>query len=418
MILTYEHQLKTDEEMIYLLRNSFDEFSHIMENNPSLIKPSLVLEILKEGHHFKDITGTFQKDLIIAKSSIILNAENIKYLSDEFKNNHDIITLTLESDGTLIRFLPRNIRENENYAKIAIKNDYNSFNYIGSYLKKQKNIISLYNSELGNGNNNINCYFISYNNNNLIQTAIMDRKFEIVEIDLRKISNSQYVSEILALNGLFLEKVPKFRDNNKLVDIAVSNNGIAIQFASDNLKKNIETAKKALKNTGFAYMHLHNILKNTKDIALLAVTKTGIMIDRIINKFHKDFDINLAAAKSDPHSYEFMYESIKEDRNIMEIVFNRAPEMFKYAPYKIQNSQIWVEKIIKQNSKMLFYASYEMQDNIEIQKLYSCQKIQEFFNKESAKTPFKRRFVEKIIAEEKKCNSVLCNQHVTFSFLN
>jgi hypothetical protein len=410
--------LKTTEEMIYLLRNSFDEFSNIMKNNQSLITSNLVLEILKEGYNFKDIIDKFQNNIIIAKTAIIFNAENIKYLSNEFKNNHDIITLTLESDGTLIRFLPKNIREDENYAKIAIKNDYNAFNYIGSDLRKQKNIISLYNSEFNNNNHIINCYFVSYTSKNLIQTAIIDKKFEIVEIDLRKLSNSQYVSEILALNGLFLEKVPRFRDNQKLVDIAVSNNGTSIQFASDSLKKNIETAKKALKNTGFAYMHLHNALKNTKEIALLAVTKTGIMIDYITNKFRKDFDINLAAAKSDPHSYEFMDESIKEDKTIMEIVFSKAPEMFKYAPYKIQNSQIWVEKIIKQNSKMLFYASYEMQDNIDIQKSYYCQKIQEFFNKESAKTPFKSRFVEKIIAEEKKCNSVMCNQHVTFSFLN
>ena len=73
-------------------------------------------------------------------------------------------------------------------------------------------------------------------------------------------------------NGLTLQYTNKELKNNKeFVLLAIKQNGLALQYASDDLKNNKEFVLIAIKQNGLALQYASDDLKNDKELVLIAI---------------------------------------------------------------------------------------------------------------------------------------------------
>lgn len=86
-------------------------------------------------------------------------------------------------------------------------------------------------------------------------------------------SKTQFIENLL--NGdIHLKNIPiNFRDDFDIVLVAVSKNGISLEFSSENLKNNYEIVLAAITQNGTSLQYASNELKNNKKIVVFAMNQ-------------------------------------------------------------------------------------------------------------------------------------------------
>lgn len=101
------------------------------------------------------------------------------------------------------------------------------------------------------------------------------------------------VIDIVANNGWLLDNFSEFWDDEDIVNTAVQNEGLVLQYASDRLK-------------------------NNKSIVLNAVRKTGIALQFASANLKADKEVVLVAVKNDPYALSEASEDLKYDDDILD----------------------------------------------------------------------------------------------------
>ena len=97
----------------------------------------------------------------------------LKYASDNLKNNYDIVLAAVQINGWNLKYASDNLKNNYNIALNAILNDYDykTILYLPSkFIRNRKIIVNMNNSK----------HYEKYYNQNII-IKIMDYKFKIKE---------------------------------------------------------------------------------------------------------------------------------------------------------------------------------------------------------------------------------------------
>lgn len=92
---------------------------------------------------------------------------SLYYLPNKYQENKNFMTNLINLDGTNIKFASKELKDNKDFCKIAIKNNYNSFYYIFLYILLLKNIIieCIKLNLQENKYNNISSYILSFYKN-------------------------------------------------------------------------------------------------------------------------------------------------------------------------------------------------------------------------------------------------------------
>ncbi len=98
---------------------------------------------------------------------------------------------------------------------------------------------------------------------------------------------------------------------NQIVNIALSNNGVALKFMRDVYKKNPETVLKAIKNSnGHALFYADYDLKTNREFMLEAVKICGAALNYSMENFINEREFQIEASKTDKH---FLYNRMNND---------------------------------------------------------------------------------------------------------
>lgn len=192
----------------------------------------------------------------------------------------------------IIKYLPMKFRNDEDIMFEAIKKDYDSFKYVGSKLKTNKDFLKKIVEEIPE----------------IFSLLKEEKDFS------RKLSYLGILDELKEIaikkDGSILEYLDeKDKKNKKIVLEAVKNTGWALEYANDKLKDDEEVVKEAVKNDGIAIKFASERLKNNKKLALIAVKNNPKAFDYISEELKKDIDVLLALSNKELET-EFFIEKI------------------------------------------------------------------------------------------------------------
>ncbi len=217
----------------------------------------------------------------------------------------------------------------------------------------------------------------------------------------------EYIDEIKK-DGLSLKNAPlSFRDNQDIVLLAVRKNSLAIQYASDRLKDNINVAKElvfgdiealkfisprlrdneefmifAVKNNGSAIMYASDRLKNNYNVVKNAVFKSGSMIEYVSSNYKDNEEIALIAIKNSIYSYRLISDRLKHDLNFNVKAVLSRPELISYISRSWLKNEQFLSKLKDNGFNVSEYEAdlKEPDENEQIlEKLYLeiCKKFME-----------------------------------------
>ena len=84
--------------------------------------------------------------------------------------------------------------------------------------------------------------------------------------------------QFVKINGLYLGTIPvNYRDVDEIVNAAVEEIGLALEYASERKRKDPETATKAVRQNGTAIHFVHPSII-TEDLVLIAVKTCGSVL--------------------------------------------------------------------------------------------------------------------------------------------
>jgi hypothetical protein len=250
-----------------------------MYNNSSCPKSEILIELINLLKFSKN-TQTFLLSLEPEKRKIVLNfpdnlikilielsSSDIKYLlNNDVLLTDEIIKFAVEKDGLLLKYVPEDKMTNE-IIKIAVKNNGNAFKYVP-------------------------------------ECKISDEIIEFaVEKDYRSLA---FV--YTALSGLSLE-FPK----DKIITLAVINNGFALQFVPEDKKTDIIIGL-AVHNNAYALRYVPED-KMTNEIIKFAIKKDSYVLLYVPKNKLTD-EIIKFAVETDGRALEY----IPDDRKTEEII--------------------------------------------------------------------------------------------------
>ena len=208
-------------------------------------------------------------------------------------------------------------------------------------------------------------------------------------------TDSSYKASVLATvqqdGGALYYASNELKKDREVVLVAVKQYGEALKFASNELKKDREVVLAAVKQDGLALLFASDELRADKDVVLAAVKKHGLALKHASDELRKDRNFILEAVDKNDVALYFIHSNLRQDRDfILEAIQQNAmalgvasPDLKKdedvvlaavrqnisalqYAYSKLQQDRGFISKVVKQNGEALQLASDELKKDREV----------------------------------------------------
>ena len=103
----------------------------------------------------------------------------------------------------------------------------------------------------------------------------------------------------------------------EIVSLAVTHDGMALEFASGELKADREIVSLAVKQDGMALQFVYNDLNADREIVFLAVGQKGMALEFASDELKADREIVSLAVTHDGMALEFASKELKADEEIV-----------------------------------------------------------------------------------------------------
>ncbi|EFC41472.1 hypothetical protein NAEGRDRAFT_58778 [Naegleria gruberi] len=187
---------------------------------------------------------------------------------EELREDEELILKGLETCPRVLELANDRIRNDRSVVESVLKRDGMQLKYCGESIKNDRNIIGIALKQ-----NIESCKFIP--------AGIVDE---------------QLVFRVVLINGLLLVHFPEFNSNRKVVIAAVKQNGLALEFASNELRSDEEIVKLAMETQKDALLFASPTLLIRKEFMDNLVSKMidwrdiSFKISEIIKKYYSDYE--------------------------------------------------------------------------------------------------------------------------------
>lgn len=197
-------ELQKDEDiMIAAIRGGFslEEASEEQKKNKQL-----VLYALKNyAKAFMWADSALQSDVEFVKKAVSVNGLALAYVQDKFKDNINVVLSAVNSNQKALEYATERLKLQ------AVKTSYQYYKYCGDGSRA---------------------------NQEIALEAVSQKARVINKVPHQLANNPDFVKQILSRQGIILEYLPKrFKDDENLVLLAMSQNKDALQFASGRIQE-------------------------------------------------------------------------------------------------------------------------------------------------------------------------------------
>ena len=336
------------DNIYYLLDNdkiiyaSFDDLNYniieINNNYINIIFIPIKLEYMQKLRDYNkynldhEYYSNFIDTYVIVKFAIRCCPSNLKYASENLRNNFDLVKIAVEKNGRVLEHASENLRSNFDIVKIAINNNSEAIKYASDNLRDKIEIIDLACK--------YSIQFLEYASINLQNNYYYMKN---IFIKLIKNMNSQnynniivnFLEKILSINVLLYQKV--IDDYDMAMNIIKYNPHI-IEYFSENIKNNYNIGLMAVTNDGACLKFLSKTLKEDKIIVRTAITqKFKSYTLQFAPKLQDDYDTVILAVMNEASSLKYASKRLREDYNIVKAAFNNNKTSLKHASKNIKH---------------------------------------------------------------------------------
>lgn len=135
---------------------------------------------------------------------------------------------------------------------------------------------------------------------------------------LKLLNNKNLILAAVRHNGMALEYAhPDLKKDKEVVLVAIKQNGMALQFANSSLRKNKEIVLSAIRSKGKAFVFASPALKNNKQFILNAIHSNDTVFKYIGRAFQADKKIIMTAINKNPRALRFSSLSLKDEKSLI-----------------------------------------------------------------------------------------------------
>lgn len=118
-----------------------------------------------------------------------------------------------------------------------------------------------------------------------------------------------------------------------IMRVAVEQDPLALQFASDSLRKNAPLVCKALQRNGLLLEEVHEDLQADREVVMAAVTENGLALEFASCSLTSDREVVAAAVASAPLALQFAAEELQGDRELALAAVQGAWQALHFVPF-------------------------------------------------------------------------------------
>ncbi len=174
------------------------------------------------------------------------------------------------------------------------------------------------------------------------------------------------VEKIKAYPYLFAYVDGKYKDDEKLVMLAIKKNGRILEYASKRLQDNETLVSEAVRSNGGALAHASKRLKDDDDIVSIAIDSYGTYLQHASTRLQDDDDIVMDALMSNGANLQYASKRLRADKWYVSLAVKNNSSALEYASEALKNDRNLVLLSVKTYSSNLSYASKKLQDDKEI----------------------------------------------------
>jgi len=335
----------------------------------------IVIEAIKRDDSFTltDLSDEQKSDreIVIALLEKEINSDSLSLIDDSWFSDKEFMSEALSIDS-FFEACPDSVKGDKELVKIAIAiNGYN-LSYASEELQNDQELIFLSLEEdprtLKGFNEDLR------KNKDIVRKAVEmgHAKEEEANSDLmaslyRNII--QYAHKSLLEDEEFIESLSlkdyEKEEKDKIMK-EVSKYGRKLMSASDEFKADKEVVMAAVQNAGEALEHASDELKADKEVVMAAIEDDARALEHASDELKANKEVVLAAASNNGHALEYASDELKADKEVVMAAVENEYMAFDYASEELRADKEVVMAAASNNGHALEYASDELKADKEV----------------------------------------------------
>jgi hypothetical protein len=282
-------------------------------------------------------------ELVLSKKGITSNLKSNEMFRSKlyqfFENNRTTLIAVINRNGSMLEYIPENLKNNFEIVYAAIENDPNAYNFIASSLKNNPSIIKLM----------IQKGFLELLPNEvkddieLVELSVLLHPTTIKHASLKIKRNKNLL--LYALKKDYSIDLDEIIPKEFYADEEFMTQAILLQPRSfewfyekkSDLFQNQEVCKKVLESTGSALRILSEENKNDLTLVNIAIIDNVKNLQYAGNQIRSNKDFMYDLLYKNPIAYCYFDESLKQDYELTINIITRSPEAYAYLPINFKN---------------------------------------------------------------------------------
>ena len=158
----------------------------------------------------------------------------------------------------------------------------------------------------------------------------------------------------------------KYKDDIKIVTLAIKKNGRILEYASKRLQDNEALVHEAVRSNGGALAYASERLRDDDDIVSMAIDSYGTYLQHASKRLQDDDDIVMDALRSNGANLQYASKRLRDDKWYVSLAVKNNSSALEYASKRLQSDRALVLLSVRTYSSNLSYASDILQDDKEI----------------------------------------------------
>ena len=208
---------------------------------------------------------------------------------------------------------------------------------------------------------------INWSNKEVVLAAVTHNGFAIRFASEELKVDIEVVMAAVTQNGFALRYVSEeLKADIEVVMASITNNGSALRFASEALQGDKEVVLASITNDGYALRFASKALQGDKEVVFAAVTNNGSAIKFASEALQGDKEVVLTAVTQNGDALQFASETLQGDKEVVLAAVTQNGSTIEFASTELQGDKSLVLAAVTQNGFTLRYASEELQADIEV----------------------------------------------------
>lgn len=278
-------QYKYDKELASILVRKNGKLLQYLPDVFKDDKEIVLMAVKVHGMSLFYASESLKKDRDIVFEAVKKTFRALRFANKVFYDDYEIVFTAVKKSGKALKFSSERIRAIREVVLTAVKSDGDALEYASDNLKNDREIV---------------------------HTAVLRNGASLRFASRELQDDREIVYTAVNRNGSSLEFASdRLKDDIVIVDLAISNRGYTYKFISERLKQNRELTLKAVINCGYAFEYVPSNFKNDREIVYQAIFYSGFgdMIQFASEELKKDLLLAHIAVKSNKKAHKYLHES-------------------------------------------------------------------------------------------------------------